>query len=114
MTSRAFVEAPRIASNPLAALERRCLLRLAGALPRWVNSDHLTVLALTSMALTGISYPLTRQWPWALLLAVCGLGLNWFGDSLDGTLARLRHHERPRFGFYVDHVVDCVGVALVL
>jgi phosphatidylglycerophosphate synthase len=87
---------------------------MAAGLPRWVDSDHLTALALASMTLTGISYPLARRWPAALLLAVAGLALNWFGDSLDGTLARLRHRERPRFGFYVDHVVDCLGAALVL
>jgi len=71
-------------------------------------------LALVAMALTGLSYFAARYTRLGLLLAVVGLVINWFGDSLDGTVARLRQHERPRYGFYVDHVVDCVGVALLV
>ena len=110
----AFGEAHRVATNPLAAVERQCLLWLASRLPRRVNSDHLTLLALVAMALTGLSYFAARYTRLGLLLAVVGLVINWFGDSLDGTVARLRQHERPRYGFYVDHVVDCVGVALLV
>jgi archaetidylinositol phosphate synthase len=109
-----FAEATRIATNPLAGLERRCLIWMAGRLPRWVTSDGLTALALAAMALTGISYALAPAHPGALLLAIVGLALNWFGDSLDGTVARVRGHQRPRYGFYVDHVVDCFGVLFVL
>jgi phosphatidylglycerophosphate synthase len=109
-----FAEATRVASNPLVGLERRCLIWLAQRLPRAVNSDHLTALALAAMALTGASYAVARGRPVALLIAIVGLALNWFGDSLDGTLARVRGQQRPRYGFYVDHVVDCFGVVFVL
>src|SRR5438067_12130336 len=110
MRSIGFAEATRIATNPLAGLERRCLIWVAERLPRWVTSDQLTVLALAAMVLTAVSYPLARLHRGALALAIVGLALNWFGDSLDGTLARVRRHQRLRCGFYVDHVVDCFGV----
>jgi len=114
MSTMDFAEAARIATNPLAGLERRCLIWMAGRLPRWVTSDGLTALALAAMALTGLSYALARGRPGALVLAIAGLALNWFGDSLDGTVARVRRQQRPRYGFYVDHVVDCFGVLFVL
>jgi phosphatidylglycerophosphate synthase len=76
-----------------------------------VNSDHLTVLAGVAMFGAGLCYWIGT--PAALLLSVILLALNWFGDSLDGTLARVRHHERPRFGFYVDHVLDAVCMLFV-
>lgn len=114
MSTVEFAEAARVATNPLAGIERRCLIWMAGRLPRWITSDGLTALALAAMALTGVSYALSPQYPGALLLAVAGLGLNWFGDSLDGTVARVRRQQRPRYGFYVDHVVDCFGVLFVL
>ena len=91
-----FAEATRVATNPLAGLERRCLVWMAGRLPRWVTSDRLTALALAAMALTGICYAAGPTHPGALLLAIVGLGLNWFGDSLDGTVARVRKQQRPR------------------
>lgn len=114
MSTVEFAEAARVATNPLAGIERRCLIWMAGRLPRWITSDGLTALALAAMALTGVSYALSPRYPGALLLAVAGLGLNWFGDSLDGTVARVRRQQRPRYGFYVDHVVDCFGVLFVL
>jgi phosphatidylglycerophosphate synthase len=97
-----------------ASLERRCLIWLAERMPRRVNSDHLTGLALVAMLMTGLSYVAARWHPAGLLLAVGWLAVNWFGDSLDGTLARVRRQQRPRYGFYVDHVVDCFGVLFVL
>jgi phosphatidylglycerophosphate synthase len=109
-----FAEATRVATNPLVGLERRCLIWLAERLPRAVTSDHLTALALAAMAVTGVSYAVARGRPAALFLAIVGLALNWFGDSLDGTVARVRRQLRPRYGFYVDHVVDCFGVVFVL
>lgn len=92
----------------LAASEKRLLIRMAGRLPAWVNSDHLTFTGAAAMLGIGVCF-------WAgggaLWLVIPLLVLNWFGDSLDGTLARVRHHERPRYGYYVDHVLDAVGFA---
>jgi len=98
----------------LAAVEKRLLIKIASHLPPSIHSDHLTVLALAGMALAGIGFWLSRwdtNWLWVVVGA---LAINWFGDSLDGTLARLRHVERPRYGFYVDHVLDIVGIAFLL
>jgi phosphatidylglycerophosphate synthase len=98
----------------LAAVEKRALIAMAGRIPARINSDHLTTLAALSMAAAGASYWLASAWPPALFLVIVFLGLNWFGDSLDGTLARVRRHERPRYGFYVDHVLDAAGILVLL
>ena len=97
----------------LAAAEKRLLIRIAHRLPAWVHSDHLTVLALVGMAISAAGYVLTNWDVRGLWLAVAGLFINWFGDSLDGTVARVRRLERPRYGFYVDHVVDILGATLL-
>jgi phosphatidylglycerophosphate synthase len=97
-----------------AATEKRVLIWIAGRLPQWVTSDHLTLLALAGMAGAGAAFWAARYWPPVLALVVVALALNWFGDSLDGTLARVRGHERPRFGFYVDHVLDVAGISLMV
>ncbi|HEX4642362.1 MAG TPA: CDP-alcohol phosphatidyltransferase family protein, partial [Candidatus Acidoferrales bacterium] len=99
-----FKDALRLQESFTAAAERRALAWLAARLPARVNSDHLTLLGFAAMFLAGASYALARTNPAGLLLATFFLALNWFGDSLDGTLARLRHRERPRYGFYVDHM----------
>lgn len=104
----------RIHGSLLAAAEKRLLIRMAGAIPTPINSDHLTVLGAVAMAGAGLCYAVAPQAPITLILAVVCLALNWFGDSLDGTLARVRHHERPRYGFYVDHVLDAVGILFVV
>jgi archaetidylinositol phosphate synthase len=109
-----FREATRALTSILAPLEKRCLIWLAWRLPPWITSDHLTALALAAMLLAGLSYWLARVTPVGLLLVNVCLAVNWFGDSLDGTLARVRHRQRPRYGFYVDHVVDALGVASLL
>lgn len=110
----AFSDATRAQLSFIAALEKKCLIWLALRMPRWVNSDHLTILGSLGMLLTGISYWLARWNPLALLLAIFWLAVNWFGDSLDGTLARVRNQQRPRYGFYVDHVVDTFGALFLL
>jgi archaetidylinositol phosphate synthase len=97
----------------LAAAEKRALIAIAHRLPAAINSDHLTALALLAMALAGAAYALARWDVRALWIVVPALALNWFGDSLDGTVARVRKHERPRYGFYVDHVLDIVGATLL-
>jgi phosphatidylglycerophosphate synthase len=104
----------RINTGVLAAVEKRTLIWIAERLPHWVNSDHLTVLALVSMAGAGAAFWASRYWLPALGFAIVALALNWFGDSLDGTVARVRKHERPRYGFYVDHVLDIVGITLLV
>lgn len=98
----------------LAAAEKRLLIRIARRLPANINSDHLTGLALAAMALAGAGFALARWDVRALGLVIAALALNWFGDSLDGTVARVRGAERPRFGFYVDHVLDIVGITMLI
>ncbi len=103
----------RINESPLAGYERTALLAIARRLPGWVTPDGLTgfgvfgaVLVLVGGAMAGQS----SQWLW---LANLGVVFHWLGDSLDGTLARLRRIERPRYGFYLDQVIDTVGNLLI-
>ena len=98
----------------LAAAEKRLLISIAERLPKSVNSDHLTALALAAIGMAGAAFAAARWDRRALWLVVIALALNWFGDSLDGTLARVRRAERPRYGFYVDHVLDIAGTTLLL
>jgi archaetidylinositol phosphate synthase len=104
----------RINTGWLADAEKRALIWMARRLPDRINADHLTALALLALALVGTALAVARFWPPALFIAIAGLALNWFGDSLDGTVARVRGHERPRFGFYVDHVLDMVGISFLI
>lgn len=104
----------RINDGLLAQVERRTLLWLAHRLPARIHSDHLTALAVVGTAVASMSFALARWFPVALAGVVAGLALNWFGDSLDGTLARVRRQERPRYGYYVDHVLDVVGAAMLM
>jgi phosphatidylglycerophosphate synthase len=102
-------------TSVLAPLEKRTLLWLAARMPPWVNSDHLTGLALLAMVGAGGCFWLAKHAPEvALPLVIVCLAINWFGDSLDGTLARYRQQQRPRYGFYVDHVVDMIGIACLV
>ncbi len=82
-------------------------------LPRWVTPDHLSGLGLAAMAGAGLSFWAAQYWMVGLVGVVVALAVNWFGDSLDGTLARVRKQERPRFGFYVDHVIDLAGATML-
>ncbi len=104
----------RVLTSVLAPLEKRVLLWLAVRMPASIHSDHLTGLALAAMLGAGLSFWLASVTPIGLVLVVVCLVVNWFGDSLDGTLARVRHHERPRYGFYVDHVLDLFGTLFLL
>jgi len=101
-----FVSATRLHQSFVATAEKRTLIWLAERTPRWINSDHLTLLGFASQCLAGICYALARWNRYALLVGIIFLALNWLGDSLDGTLARVRNCQRPRYGFYVDHIVD--------
>jgi phosphatidylglycerophosphate synthase len=97
----------------LGFLERPALKWLAAHMPAWVTPDTMTWIGIFASILIFVSYTLTHVSRYFLLLASLGFILNWFGDSLDGTLARYRHIERPRFGFLVDHFVDAVSAVLI-
>jgi archaetidylinositol phosphate synthase len=109
-----FRAADRAQLSFLAAIEKKCLLWIAVRLPRWVTSDLLTALSLVAMLGAGISYWMARTDRVGLLLVIVWLAVNWFGDSLDGTLARVRNQQRPRYGFYVDHIADTFGALFLL
>jgi phosphatidylglycerophosphate synthase len=112
--SLAFKTATRDQQSILTSLEKRSLQWLAARMPQWVNSDHLTLLGFAGMILTGLSYYLAQWDRRMLLVGIVFLAINWFGDSLDGTLARYRNRLRPRYGFYVDHIVDAFGILFLL
>ena len=114
MQEAAFKEATRAQLSLLAPLEERLLIWLAHRLPPWVNFDHLTVTGFLALLFAGLSYWLARWNRFALLLVNVWLAANWFGDSLDGTLARARNRQRPRYGFYVDHITDAFGTLFLL
>src|SRR2546423_469218 len=109
-----FREAKRTQESFLASLEKKTLLWLAARTPGWINSDHLTALGLLAMAAAGTGYWWSRTNAAGLLVVILGLAVNWLGDSLDGTLAHVRNCPRPRYGFYVDHIVDAFGALFLL
>jgi phosphatidylglycerophosphate synthase len=114
MTTAVAAQPARELQSLTADAERRLLLRLAARVPETIGPDHLTVLGLVAMLAAGAAYALSARWP-ALLLAVnVALFFNWLGDSLDGTLARYRDRQRPRYGFYVDHMVDAFGALFLI
>ena len=97
----------------LASAERRTLIWMAERMPRRVNSDHLTAIGAIAMVGTGAAFAAASIASWTLLLVPPALALNWFGDSLDGTLARVRKAQRPRYGYYLDHVVDVANATIL-
>ena len=109
-----FREAKRTQQSFLASAEKKTLLWLAARTPSWINSDHLTVLGLCAMAAAGAGYWWSRTNRAGLVVVIICLAFNWLGDSLDGTLARFRNCTRPRYGFYVDHVVDAFSAFFLL
>jgi archaetidylinositol phosphate synthase len=104
----------RLNGGLLARLERRVLEWIARRLPDRITPDHLSALGLGSMVVAGAAF---AAFPWntdvAATTVVAALAANWLGDSLDGTVARVRCSERPRYGYYVDHVVDLAGTAFL-
>jgi phosphatidylglycerophosphate synthase len=104
-----FRTARRVNQALTAQVEKRALQWMAERAPAWVSSDQLTILGLTAQVGAGVFYALSRYNRYALLLVIACIVLNWFGDSMDGTLARVRRQQRPRYGFYVDHIVDIFG-----
>ena len=109
-----FQQAERSHTSLLAAAEKRALIRIAERLPAWVNSDHLTGLGFVSLLGAGACYWLASVNHWFLAAVIVLLALNWLGDSLDGTLARVRNRQRPRYGFYVDHILDALGIFFLM
>jgi phosphatidylglycerophosphate synthase len=110
-----FETARRVNRSLTASMEKRALVWMAEHAPSWLTSDQLTLLGLLAQIAAGLCYALSRYNRLALLLVIVFIALNWLGDSLDGTLARVRQQQRPRYGFYVDHMVDVFGsVALMV
>src|SRR5438067_4521380 len=113
------VDATREPNFLLAKPEKRLLRAIAARLPRWILPDDLTALGVVSAIAICVAYQATnvnRNWLW---VASALLVVHWLGDSLDGTLARVRGIERPRYGYYLDHLVDaistaCIGIGLGL
>jgi archaetidylinositol phosphate synthase len=109
-----FRQATRVHGSFLAVAEKRALVWMAERMPARVNSDHLTILGFAAQIATGVCYALAVHDRRMLLAAILCLALNWFGDSLDGTLARVRQQQRPRYGFYVDHMIDSIGAVAMM
>jgi archaetidylinositol phosphate synthase len=103
----------RVHTSVLAGIEKRLLVWMAERMPSWVNSDHLTALGALAMVGTAVAFAGAAVTPAALWLVPVTLAVNWFGDSLDGTLARVRNQQRPRYGYYLDHVVDIANTAML-
>jgi len=114
MKNSNFKDARREQTSVLAPLERTALQGLVRRMPARVNSDHLSLLGLISMFLAGVGYALSGLNPLMLHVVNLFIFLNWFGDSLDGTLARYRDRQRPRYGFYVDHIIDTFGTMFLI
>ncbi|MGB7600825.1 MAG: CDP-alcohol phosphatidyltransferase family protein [Candidatus Sulfotelmatobacter sp.] len=110
----AFAAMRRVQESWVAGAEKTALLWLAARTPRWINPDHLTALGLAAQVGAGVCYAIARWNKYGLLGVIVFLALNWLGDSLDGTLARVRMRLRPRYGFYVDHMVDTFGALALM
>jgi len=104
----------RVQTSLLANIEKKALLWFAPRVPIWITPDQLTFMGLAAMALIGLSYYLAKFDNVYLVIASIGHVLNWFGDSMDGTLARFRKQQRPKYGYYLDHLVDAFGVAFMI
>lgn len=107
-------EHTRVNDILLGPLERPALQWLAGHSPAWVTPDFMTVVGMAGALIIALGYVLSRYHPAFLWMATLGFIINWFGDSLDGTLARYRHIERPKYGFYIDHVVDALTEIIII
>lgn len=110
----AFVNAPRIHTALTAGVEKRLLTRMARRMPAAIGPDQLTALGFISQLLAGAAYAWASHDRLMLWMVNVFLFLNWLGDSLDGTLARVRNQQRPRYGFYVDHMADTFGALALM
>jgi len=109
-----FRHAIRLQQSVLAKPEKRLLIWMAERTPSWIQPDHLTIFGFLAHLMTGVSYAFARSSQLGLTGATVFLILNWFGDSMDGTLARVRQGQRPRYGFYVDHMLDSIGAVALM
>lgn len=109
-----FQNARRVQQSFLAGGEKRILTWIAERTPACINSDHLTLLGFLAQIAAGGFYAFSRTNRYCLLAVIACLALNWLGDSLDGTLARVRRQQRPGYGFYVDHMVDSFGALFLM
>lgn len=106
-------QSTRIQTSILNAAEKKALVWMASRMPRWVSSDMLTGIGTLGAFVIGLGYALSGKNINFLWLASFGFLLNWFGDSMDGTLARVRNQQRPRYGFFLDHNIDCINEAMM-
>jgi len=113
MSQPSFQDAKREQNGILASAERRALQWMAARLPAFIHSDHLTSLGLVAMLAAGAAYACSGSNNLFLHVVNLCLLLNWVGDSLDGTLARYRDRLRPRYGFYVDHILDTFSMSFL-
>ena len=113
-SARTFTPAHRVNHALTAPIEKRALQWMAVRAPRWLTSDQLTVLGFSAQIAAGVTYALCRYNRYTLLLVIVCIVINWFGDSMDGTLARVRSQQRPRYGFYVDHMADILGATVLM
>jgi len=107
------VHAEREASFLLAVPEKRFLRWVAAKLPRRILPDDMTALGVAAAVAVAVAYQLSNDALWWLWVASALLVVQWVGDSLDGTLARVRGIERPTYGYYLDHLVDALSTSTV-
>ena len=113
-TAKPFQDAKRVHGALSAGLEKRLLVWMAERTPAWIGPDSLTLLGFLGQLMAGVSYAMARYHRYWLVIGIGFLALNWLGDSLDGTLARVRQQPRPRYGFYVDHMIDSLGATAMM
>lgn len=106
-------KAKRINHSLTKNYEERLLKKMASSLPRWITSDHMTILGMVATVVIAVGYILTHYSIWWLMLCNAGLVLHWYGDSLDGTLARVRKQERERYGYFIDHICDVWTIFII-
>ncbi len=106
-------QSKRIQTSILNGPEKKVLVWMAGKMPSWVNSDMLTFTGSAGALMFGLGYALTPLSIQFLWFSCLGLFINWFGDSLDGTLARVRNCQRPKYGFFLDHMMDCINEVMM-
>lgn len=113
LTATEFRDAKRVQASLLSGIEKRALIWIAERLPARIGPDHLTVLGFAAMAGAGVAYAFAGSYPILLWIVNLMLVINWFGDSLDGTVARVRNRLRPRYGYYVDHIIDALSAVFL-